>query len=883
MAKIDGLPSNPDRPGMKPRRSPPLPQSLLLQLLPLLMLALLLLPLHAAQASSFADSLPPQLASDPNLCAYAPCQDVMPGADSFSPRKGHPPYVEAYKTTGERKRLLGYIFLSTDIADIPGYSGKPIVTLIGMNTEGVFTGVKILKHSEPLVLSGIPVQVLLDFIHQYVGKYVGDKVEIGESRIDQGVVGVDAITSATVTVMSFNQIVMRSGVAVAHQAGILKATPRQPARFTENAPLTDWPTLVNEGSVQRLTVTQAEVGQPNTGKPYIDLYFGILNAPGPGKSLLGEAGYENLMSRLKPGETAIFMVANGTASFKGFGFVHGGIYDRIAVAQDLDNFSFRDIDSLVLDSVKAKDAPAFSEAAVFILRNPNFSSAYPWRLIFRGVKTDRKTLASSFVTFDQPYWLPERHLEGGRPAWQPPDPTWLRVWQNRPVAIACFIAFLLVVAVTYALRDRLIRRARRKDKRWVSVPKYLIWAVSFGFVGVYLMAQPSITQVLTLFHALLFKWDWELFLSDPFIFLFWWFIFITTLIWGRGLFCGWLCPYGTMTEALYKIAGKLGLARFQFRPDEAWHERFKWLKYLVFFVLLGTSFYSMEMAETLAEIEPFKTTFLVGVWNRTWPFILFWSVLIVAALFVERPFCKYLCPLGASLAFPSNFRWQPLKRKQECGPCKACGSGCESLAIERSGRIDQRECLLCLDCMVMYYDDHACPPLAQERKRRTKAGEALSPIGQDGYFIPIIPLVDQPPAPPRLSIAAWFGAEISDLFPWRRRSESRAMLFHAFGIIMAGMATWAWLLGAAGKISHVMILCWWLAWSAYEVAARMDCKPHIRDGSWWQRNFRAASWGDMLVYVSVKNVLIAAILFVLMNELGIGPLLQSLPEMPWQF
>ena len=46
----------------------------------------------------------------------------------------------------------------------------------------------------------------------------------------------------------------------------------------------------------------------------------------------------------------------------------------------------------------------------------------------------------------------------------------------------------------------------------------------------------------------------------------------------------------------------------------------------------------------------------------------------------------------------------------------------------------------CLDCMILYTDEHACPPLAQERKRRTKAGLPLTPIGGDGHYIPLTPL-----------------------------------------------------------------------------------------------------------------------------------------------
>ena len=119
---------------------------------------------------------------------------------------------------------------------------------------------------------------------------------------------------------------------------------------------------------------------------------------------------------------------------------------------------------------------------------------------------------------------------------------------------------------------------------------------------------------------------------------------------------------------------------------------------------------------------------------------LFVAVLLGLSIFTERPFCKYLCPLGAALAVPTTFRWFGLKRKQECTKCTACAVGCGSQAINPRGEIDQRECMLCLDCMVMYYEEHACPPLSQERKRRERAGLPLTPIGDDGYYIPIKPV-----------------------------------------------------------------------------------------------------------------------------------------------
>ncbi|WP_374479662.1 4Fe-4S binding protein [Zoogloea sp.] len=691
----------------------------------------------AAHADTYEVKLPPELGTSPKMCDYAPCAEVMPGATSFSERKGQPPFVEAYKDEGGQKKLLGYVMLSTDITDTPAYSGKPVVTLIGMDTAGKFVGVKILKHSEPILLLGIPESLLIKFNNQYLGKFVGDNIEIGKSRPDENIIGLDAITGATVTVIAQNQVMMTSGTTVAKQVGILKPVIRPQAKFPPASGTPSWSDLVADGSVQRLTVKPEEVGLKGDG-PYMDLWFGYLNQPTIGQAILGKDGYASLMSRLKDGEHAIFIIKPaGMDSFKGSGFVRGGIYDRVQVRQDKDAFTFRDLDYVNLWSVAAPGAPAFSESAIFIIRGKGFSAAYPWRLVFLGNKIDKETSAKTFANFDKEYWLADKYVEGGRPVVVKPDPTWLKVWKERAVEIAGFIVFLLAISAAYASRDKLVRRANRQ-RRWpVNAFKYTGWVISIGFVGFSAMAQPSITQVLTWFHSLLFQWKWELFLSDPLIFVFWVFIIVTVFIWGRGFFCGWLCPFGSLSELLFRLGRLVGLKRFQFQLPKPLHDKLKWVKYVVFFGLLAVSFFSMGLAEKLAEVEPFKTTFLVGITNRSWPYSLFAAGLLGLSIFIERPFCKYLCPLGASLAMPTTFRWFGLKRKDECTSCKACAKGCGSQAIDAKGNIDQRECMLCLDCMVLYYDDHACPPLAQERKRRTKAGQPLTPINGKGYFIPI--------------------------------------------------------------------------------------------------------------------------------------------------
>ncbi|HRP94751.1 MAG TPA: 4Fe-4S binding protein [Rhodocyclaceae bacterium] len=698
-------------------------------------------------ATAYEAKLPAELNTAPNLCDYAPCSEVLPGAASFSERKGRPFYVEGYDAAGD---VVGYVMLSTDITDVPAYSGKPVITLIGMDTEGRFAGVKILKHSEPILLLGIPESALIKFNEQYLGKFVGDKIEIGASRNDRDVIALDAISGATVTVVAQNQVMMTSGAATARQVGILEPNVREQARFLELGTTPDWETLAREGSVRRLTVRPEQVGLERAKEPFIDLWFGHLNQPDIGRAILGETAWRNLMGRLEEGEQAIFVIRTGGAeSFKGSGFVRGGLYDRVQVRQGMDVFTFRDLDSLPLYDIRAAGSPAFDESIIFIVRSEAFSAAYPWQFVFLGNRVDRNTGARTFAKFDTEYWMPAAYMEGGRPKIEAPAAPWVRIWKMRALEIGLFAALLVAVAAVYANRDRLTRAATRKNKWPVNAFKYTAWVISIGFVGFHLMAQPSITQVLTWFHALLFQWTWELFLTDPFIFLFWIFIIVTVFLWGRGLFCGWLCPFGSLSELLYKSAGALGLKRFQFKLSQPMHDRLKWIKYWVFFGLLAVSVFSMGWAEMLAEVEPFKTTFLVGLLNRTWPYTLFAAGLLGLSIFMERPFCKYLCPLGAALAMPSTFRWFGLKRKQECSSCNACAAGCGSLAIDRNGRIDHRECMLCLDCMVLYTDTHVCPPLAKERKRRARVGEALTPIGKDGYYIPITPVAGAPAARPQ--------------------------------------------------------------------------------------------------------------------------------------
>ncbi|WVM88136.1 hypothetical protein UMZ34_17835 [Halopseudomonas pachastrellae] len=72
--------------------------------------------------------------------------------------------------------------------------------------------------------------------------------------------------------------------------------------------------------------------------------------------------------------------------------------------------------------------------------------------------------------------------------------------------------------------------------------------------------------------------------------------------------------------------------------SERWHHRLQWLKYGILIGLIPTAFYSLTLAERLAEVEPFKTSITL-VFVRSWPFVLYAVLLLGVGLFVHKFYC----------------------------------------------------------------------------------------------------------------------------------------------------------------------------------------------------------------------------------------------------
>lgn len=302
------------------------------------------------------------------------------------------------------------------------------------------------------------------------------------------------------------------------------------------------------------------------------------------------------------------------------------------------------------------------------------------------------------------------------------EPFWASVWRERQWQIIVLCAALGILTLIMLFQDWLTRRP--KLLKYIRIG-FLLFTLLF--IGWYTLAQLSIIHVLTFFNAILHQFSWESFLLDPLIFILWGYVALTLLLWGRGVYCGWLCPFGALQELSFKIARYFKVPEITI-PDVV-HERLTALKYVIFVALFGLSLQSIGYAARAAEIEPFKTA-IVMHFNRGDVFLVYALALLVIGIFNRKFFCKYVCPLGAALAIPAPlriFHW--LRRRKECGrPCQICSRQCEVQAIRPTGEINPNECHYCLDCQVTYWDNHKCPPLSEKRIRRKKSKAALDRV-----------------------------------------------------------------------------------------------------------------------------------------------------------
>jgi NosR/NirI family nitrous oxide reductase transcriptional regulator len=193
---------------------------------------------------------------------------------------------------------------------------------------------------------------------------------------------------------------------------------------------------------------------------------------------------------------------------------------------------------------------------------------------------------------------------------------------------------------------------------------------------------------------------------------------VATLIWGR-FFCGWICPLGAAQELIH--AKNLGTGAQFSRIDRR-------LKYLKFLVLILVVYFTFKTGRNVfCQYEPFKMLFSFHG-NLVTGVIL--GLILLTAVVVKRPFCRYLCPFGAILAIIARFsvfkiRLQPAS----CKGCGVCAKECCPMdaiamnAINKIPIIDHSECIQCRNCV-----DNCS-------RHALKRGQGMVDRGRDGVTV----------------------------------------------------------------------------------------------------------------------------------------------------
>ncbi|MDR3461004.1 MAG: 4Fe-4S binding protein [Beijerinckiaceae bacterium] len=683
----------------------------------------------------------------PEFIGLMPAGELVPGADHYGSPQGSPPVAKVF--AGER--LAGYAFVNADWVNSTGYSGQPIQILVGLTTDGKIAGARLMAHHEPIVLVGIPPERIAAFIHGYVGR---DVLSIAHEAPSERP-AVDLVSGATVTVTVIAESMVRSAIRVARAEGVggpakAEVTVVRAIDPSREAPA-DWTGLLGNGSVRRLNlsvgdITEAfkragnteavdhpEAADPAT--PFIDLYVAPVSVPAIGKRLLGDAGFAALQQRLKPGQQAILVAANGVYSFKGSGYVRGGMFDRFEVLQGDNSIHFHDVTHTRLGEIHAAGAPAFQDVDLFrVPEGSTLDTTQPWRLQLLAQRAFGAR-DKAFLTFDLGYDLPQAYLKplqapvaaaapapatGAGPEPSEP-PMWHAMWRGKTGQIGVLLGAIGLLTLIFFFQDWLVRRPVFYDRLRLGFMVFtLVW------IGWYAQAQLSVVNVLAFLNALRAEFRWDYFLMAPLIFILWSATAASLLFWNRGAYCGWLCPFGALQELTNRLAKLLKIP--QLKIPFSVHQRLTALKYIVFLVLFGISLSALGTAEQAAEVEPFKTAIILR-FARGWPFVLYAGVMIGSSLFVERAFCRYLCPLGAAMAIPARLRlFDWLRRYRECGnPCQRCGNECPVQAIHPEGHINPNECIQCLHCQMLYHHDQKCPVMIQRRLKHEKYIALSSP------------------------------------------------------------------------------------------------------------------------------------------------------------
>jgi uncharacterized protein with FMN-binding domain len=196
-------------------------------------------------------------------------------------------------------------------------------------------------------------------------------------------------------------------------------------------------------------------------------------------------------------------------------------------------------------------------------------------------------------------------------------------------------------------------------------------------------------------------------------------VIILTMLLGR-FFCGWLCAFGTYNDWIHLLGKKV--FKINFKVNEKVDSVLKYMKYVILLMLLivictmasnilnNTS--PWDAFAQITDLSYVLSDLIIG-------FILL-VLITIGAFFIERFFCRYLCPLGALFTIFSKISIFKIKKPNDkCGKCRICTSSCSmGLPLYKVNNVRGGECINCLKCV------DVCP---RKNAQANVLGENINP------------------------------------------------------------------------------------------------------------------------------------------------------------
>ena len=620
----------------------------------------------------------------------------------------------------------GYVFQTEPMAALPGFSGAPINIMVVLDLDGRFLDVQLLTHNEPIFVSGLGEAPFHKFFEQYRGLSISDSLVVGTpyggASDGSGLVYLDGVTKATASVRIAHETVLAAALQVAREKmqGIASGPPAMPDPAVDET--ISWQDAVDQGLLRRVTYTNAQVQALFDGTtwagddpealsdpraPYLDLWVADLGPRSIARALLSPSTLDELdhFTAISPYDEPILMVETARHGLVSPEFVRNTAPDWISAHQDGLPVALRDADLFVTLS---PDAPAALKNGVAMIlrtdRRLGFDPSREWQLAVKSVREHgmfQPEIGS--VDLTATYAAPERFFT--RPSTVARLSPFEEAIRNRAGDLA-----VMGAALALLLPALLFAQSRLAGLAAFTPVRLAILAAVVGFVGWWGQGQLSIVTPLATLQAAMTGGSLAFLLYDPFGLLVWGAAILGFFLWGRGLFCGWLCPFGALQEFAHHLGRLLRLPRIE--PSPTWDARLKWGAYAALAALVVVTVVRPEHMDKAAEVEPFKTA-ITTFFLREWYYVAYAAFWLVLGMVTFKGFCRYLCPLGALMAIGGALRlrrWIP--RRIECGsPCQLCRVRCNYGAIEKSGAIKYSECFQCLDCVTIHDDPAQCVPL----------------------------------------------------------------------------------------------------------------------------------------------------------------------------